>query len=249
MNEQEHHDQFYDADAQLVLSSAPIVESYRRAVEMMGERGLLNRSARVLSLGCGDGRFEVVLAPHVGRIVGLDISPVAVEHARARAAREGHDNIEVRVGDLHDVERAPVSGLASRVPAHAVDVHDLSVERDVHLFLAGPERLDQAARRDGEGDPREPRGRAERDRDREGHPQEAAGRKEEPRHADQGAPPQRAHAIRRRGRRHRGDVDERVRCPLTGRGFGARPDARAGGTIRLYVDPARGRARSCWLAR
>ncbi len=53
---------------------------------------------RVLSVGCGAGEFESMLAPHVGKIVALDISPAAIA-----AARQGVKNVEflqLSVADL-----------------------------------------------------------------------------------------------------------------------------------------------------
>ena len=49
---------------------------------------------RVLSLGCGDGQFELLLAPYAQQVVGLDISPQGIEVARRQAARQGVANVE-----------------------------------------------------------------------------------------------------------------------------------------------------------
>jgi len=61
---------------------------------------------RVLELGCGVGRFSraVVRAGH--RVVAVDFSPVAIDKARARVARDERKP-EFRVGDvsnLHELE-------------------------------------------------------------------------------------------------------------------------------------------------
>jgi SAM-dependent methyltransferase len=42
--------------------------------------------SRVLSLGCGIGDTELLLAPHVAEITGIDLSPAAIRQARADAA-------------------------------------------------------------------------------------------------------------------------------------------------------------------
>ena len=39
------------------------------------------RSARVLSLGCGIGDTEILLAPHVKELCGVDLSPTAIRQA------------------------------------------------------------------------------------------------------------------------------------------------------------------------
>ena len=45
----------------------------------------LGPGTRVLSLGCGTGEYERVLATRCGSVVGVDLSPVAIEHAQRRA--------------------------------------------------------------------------------------------------------------------------------------------------------------------
>jgi SAM-dependent methyltransferase len=45
------------------------------------------KESRVLSLGCGIGDTELLLAPYVGEMVGVDISPAAIRQARADAER------------------------------------------------------------------------------------------------------------------------------------------------------------------
>ena len=60
-------------------------------------------SSRVLSLGCGIGDTELLLAPHVGEVVGIDLSPAAIRQARADAARLG-------IGNAHFVEGTKAEG-------------------------------------------------------------------------------------------------------------------------------------------
>jgi 2-polyprenyl-3-methyl-5-hydroxy-6-metoxy-1,4-benzoquinol methylase len=59
---------------------------------------------RVLSLGCGDGHFERLLAPFAEQIVALDISPAAIELAANMAEREGISNIDFRCMPLSAVK-------------------------------------------------------------------------------------------------------------------------------------------------
>lgn len=60
--------------------------------------------ARVLSLGCGIGDTELLLAPHVRELRGVDLSPAAVRQARADAAAAGVTNAEFVEGSLDSLE-------------------------------------------------------------------------------------------------------------------------------------------------
>jgi SAM-dependent methyltransferase len=99
VSERDHHDQFYGADAQRIFSSPlyrALLEAHARFLaaatpELAG--------ARILSLGCGDGRREILMAAGVGEIVGIDISPIAIELARRDAAARGVHNVRFEVGD------------------------------------------------------------------------------------------------------------------------------------------------------
>jgi SAM-dependent methyltransferase len=61
------------------------------------------RLGRVLSIGCGDGAFECLLAPHAESVLGIDLSAEAIERARARAARESPGNLEFRCQALSEL--------------------------------------------------------------------------------------------------------------------------------------------------
>jgi SAM-dependent methyltransferase len=96
VNERDYHDQHYAAEA--ALFGTPLF----RRVHARGARQFLRatragRAHRVLSLGCGDGAIERLLAPHVGSVVGVDISAVAIAQARERSA--GLANLSFRTGE------------------------------------------------------------------------------------------------------------------------------------------------------
>lgn len=57
-------------------------------------------SSRVLSLGCGIGDTELLLAPHVAELVGIDLSPTAIRQARTDATRLGIANARFEQGTL-----------------------------------------------------------------------------------------------------------------------------------------------------
>jgi SAM-dependent methyltransferase len=97
-----------------------------------------DRLGRVLSLGCGDGQFELMLAPHAEQVVGLDLSPEAIESAKRAAKAAGVTNLQfyclpleevewsetydtiICLATLHHVPEAEVSTLLRRVFDHLV---------------------------------------------------------------------------------------------------------------------------------
>lgn len=85
MNERDYHDRHYAAEAAL-FETALFRRVHDRAARQFLRVARAGPSHRVLSLGCGDGSIERRLAPHVGAIVGLDISPMAIRQARAKSA-------------------------------------------------------------------------------------------------------------------------------------------------------------------
>ena len=90
--ELEYHEKLYSGFAQGHFAR-PAVRALRqhmvgRILRMTGA----GAHSRVLSLGCGIGDTELLLAPHVAGVLGVDISPAAVRQARADAARLGVAN-------------------------------------------------------------------------------------------------------------------------------------------------------------
>jgi len=53
--------------------------------------------ARILELGCGDGRLTFVLAETAARVVGIDPDAGAIALARRRATANGIPNVQFRV--------------------------------------------------------------------------------------------------------------------------------------------------------
>ena len=98
MTELEYHEQLYSGFAQAHFAR-PAVRALRahmvaRILRLTG----VGSSARVLSLGCGIGDTELLLAPHVGSLVGIDLSPAAIRQARADASRAGITNVSFLEG-------------------------------------------------------------------------------------------------------------------------------------------------------
>jgi ubiquinone/menaquinone biosynthesis C-methylase UbiE len=63
----------------------------------------------VLDAGTGTGRMLELLAPHIGRGVGIDVSPEMLAIARDRLARIGAAHCQVRLGDVY---RLPLTSAA-----------------------------------------------------------------------------------------------------------------------------------------
>jgi len=64
-----------------------------------GARGL----GRVLSIGCGDGAFELLLAPHADAVLAVDLSPEAIAVAQRTQAASGARNLEFRCMSFRDL--------------------------------------------------------------------------------------------------------------------------------------------------
>ena len=110
--ELEHHEQLYSGRAQ-ELFAQPAVRAFRAhlAARILRATGA-SKSSRVLSLGCGIGDTELLLASAVGRITGVDLSPAAIRQATLDAGRAGIRNAEFLEGDPHSLE----------LPEHSFDI-------------------------------------------------------------------------------------------------------------------------------
>jgi ubiquinone/menaquinone biosynthesis C-methylase UbiE len=54
--------------------------------------------SRVLSIGCGIGDTELLLAPHVAHVTGVDLSPAAIAEARRAASARSVTNVRFVAG-------------------------------------------------------------------------------------------------------------------------------------------------------
>ena len=89
-----HHEALYSGFAQQHFAK-PAVRALRAHMvrRILAATGAGVKS-RVLSLGCGIGDTEILLAPHVGSITGVDLSPAAIKQAREDGLRAGVANAE-----------------------------------------------------------------------------------------------------------------------------------------------------------
>ena len=101
--ELEYHEKLYSGFAQQHFAKPAVravrEDSVRRILQVTGA----GRTSRVLSVGCGIADTELLLAPHVAEVVGIDLSPSAIEQAQADAAQSGVANFRGLCGTLEGV--------------------------------------------------------------------------------------------------------------------------------------------------
>jgi SAM-dependent methyltransferase len=85
-SEQSFHDELY-AEIDESFLNRPVFSAFRkRLICDLLRLAKLSHDSDVLSIGCGAGLWEEILAGHVKCVVGLDISVRAVERARIRCS-------------------------------------------------------------------------------------------------------------------------------------------------------------------
>jgi SAM-dependent methyltransferase len=99
----EYHEKLYSGFAQRHFAR-PAVRALRAHMvrRILAATGAAS-THRVLSLGCGIGDTEILLAPHVGEVVGLDLSPSGIRQALADASRAGVRNATFEEGVIESV--------------------------------------------------------------------------------------------------------------------------------------------------
>ncbi|MGH9662583.1 MAG: class I SAM-dependent methyltransferase [Bryobacteraceae bacterium] len=98
--ERAYHDHLYSGFAQQHFARPAVRALRAHMVSRIRNLTGAGPATRVLSLGCGIGDTELLLAPHVGEVAGIDLSPAAVRQARADAARLGIANARFVEGAL-----------------------------------------------------------------------------------------------------------------------------------------------------
>src|ERR1044072_3416729 len=93
-----YHEKLYSGFAQ-VHFARPAVRALRaHMVRRILKATGAGPQSQVLSLGCGIGDTELILAPSVGSVTGVDLSPSAVRQAKADAERLGIGNARFEQG-------------------------------------------------------------------------------------------------------------------------------------------------------
>jgi SAM-dependent methyltransferase len=101
-----HHEALYSGFAQHHFAKPAVRALRRHLVRRILTVSGAGKASRVLSLGCGIGDTELLLAPHLGFVAGFDLSPAAIHQAREDAARLGVANVEFCEGDIERVKFA-----------------------------------------------------------------------------------------------------------------------------------------------
>jgi len=80
------------------------------------EQHFKNRKARALDIGCGQGRLTLPLAKWLtaGEVIGIDLTPAAIEQAQHYASQRGIKNVEFHSADA--------LGFMRNLPANTFDL-------------------------------------------------------------------------------------------------------------------------------
>ena len=98
-----YHEKLYSGFAQKHFARPAVRALRAHMVGRILKKTCIGPDARVLSLGCGIGDTELLLAPHVRELVGVDLSPSAVRQARQDASRSGITNAKFQEGSLNSI--------------------------------------------------------------------------------------------------------------------------------------------------
>jgi predicted TPR repeat methyltransferase len=113
LSEVEHWAAMYDAAVKISPEACVALYSFgdpallgkitEELIAKLLDWGVVGATSRVLDYGCGIGRVSAGLAPHVGEIVGVDVSTGMLREARARLADLAHVSL-MPVADLSSTE-------------------------------------------------------------------------------------------------------------------------------------------------
>ena len=124
-----YHEKLYSGFAQQHFARPAVRALRAHMVGRILEATGAGPRSRVLSLGCGIGDTELLLAPHVGEVTGVDLSPSAIRQARADADRmeianarfiegtdaEGRYDAVIAIFFLHHLADADLEALPGRL--------------------------------------------------------------------------------------------------------------------------------------
>jgi SAM-dependent methyltransferase len=125
------------------LFAQPAVVQFRHYLvrRILGVTGACAES-RVLSIGCGIGDTELLLAPHVAHITGVDLSPVAIGEAQRAATTRAISNVHFAARSW---QSSQLAGAPFDIVIAIFFLHHLPIA-DLHAF---PGQLKQVLRNAG----------------------------------------------------------------------------------------------------
>ena len=103
----EYHEKLYSGFAQSHFAKPAVRALREHIVSRILKQTAATKDSRVLSLGCGIGDTEVLLAPNVRELTGLDLSPSAIKQAKLDSTHL--DNIHFMEGTLETAQIGPSS--------------------------------------------------------------------------------------------------------------------------------------------
>lgn len=104
--ELEYHEKLYSGFAQTHFAKPAVRAMRRHLVDRIVRLASLTPASRVLSVGCGIADTEILLAPYTREVVGIDLSPSAIEQAQSDAQRAGVHNFHGLCGTLEAQENS-----------------------------------------------------------------------------------------------------------------------------------------------
>ncbi len=134
------------AVAAYALGSPEIFQAVTQEIVDLFERwGLLGQDRTAMEIGCGIGRMQAVLSPHLAEVHGIDISPGMIAAARRRCA--DFPNVHLAVSSGQDLSGFP-SGRFDLV--FAVDSFPYIEQAGPELVEAHFEEVDRVLRPGGD---------------------------------------------------------------------------------------------------
>jgi SAM-dependent methyltransferase len=108
----------HQADSFARSRAMSLAETLGAVVELVPEDG----TARWAELACGPGLIARAMAPRVGSVLGLDLTPAMVDKARAEAGEAGVENVSFEVGDATalDLPDDSFDGAITRFSLHHI---------------------------------------------------------------------------------------------------------------------------------
>ena len=108
---------FWDRIAQR-YARRPVPDQEVYETKLAKTAAYLQKSDRLLEVGCGTGTTALHHAPQVAHVHATDLSPAMIEIARRKAEEAGVGNVRFGVGALEDLDADP--GSYDAVLAHSV---------------------------------------------------------------------------------------------------------------------------------